>query len=171
MTTLEPIVPEAHEAILALNSAHVEELSLLDMAALVTLLDGAFFAKRIGELEAFIIALDENHASYASPNYRWFQDRMARFVYVDRIVVAADARGKGHARRLYADLMATAKAAGHQFVVCEVNSEPPNPASDAFHSALGLEQVGEAVIRGGAKSVRYFALRLDGVPQSGAAGF
>lgn len=160
--TLEPIAPEIHEEILALNNAHVEELSILDSTALVTLLDGAFFAKRIGDLEAFIIALDQNHAGYASPNYRWFRDRLTHFVYVDRIVVAADARGKGHARRLYADLMASARSAGHQVLVCEVNSEPPNPASDAFHSALGFEPIGSAVLPGGAKLVRYLALRLDG---------
>jgi hypothetical protein len=68
----------------------------------------------------------------------------------------------GRARRLYADLMASARSAGHQVLVCEVNSEPPNPASDAFHSALGFEPIGSAVLTGGAKSVRYLALRLDG---------
>ena len=161
MTTLEPIGPDFHEAILALNNAHAEELSVLDGAALATLLHGAFYTKRIGNLEAFLIALDERHGAYESPNYQWFQARMPSFIYVDRIVVAAEARGKGLARRLYADLIASARAAGRQFLVCEVNSDPPNPGSDAFHSALGFEPVGAATIHGGAKSVRYLALRLN----------
>ena len=162
MTTPAPIEPETHEAILALNNAHAAELSLLDASALRALLDGAFYAKRIGDLEAFIIALDENHREYDSPNYRWFQARMPHFIYVDRVVVSANARGKGHARRLYVDLIDRARAAGHHVLVCEVNLDPPNPASDAFHAALGFEQIGTAKVHEMEKSVRYFALRLTG---------
>lgn len=36
--------------------------------------------------------------------------------------------------------------------------EPPNPASDAFHAALGFEPVGSAGV--GSKTVRYFARTL-----------
>ena len=76
-------------------------------------------------------------------------------MYVDRIAVAPTTRGRGHARRLYDDLFAHALRAGHQRVVCEVNREPPNPASDAFHAALGFAEVGAGTIHGGAKTVRY----------------
>ena len=31
----------------------------------------------------------------------------------------------------------------------------PNPASDAFHAALGFSEVGGGAIHGGAKTVRY----------------
>jgi uncharacterized protein len=41
-------------------------------------------------------------------------------------------------------------------VVCEVNIDPPNPASEAFHLALGFKEVGQATIHGGTKTVRYF---------------
>lgn len=46
-------------------------------------------------------------------------------------------------------------------VCCEVNSDPPNPASDAFHARLGFAEVGAAAIHGGAKSVRYLARPLE----------
>lgn len=161
MTTIEPVTPVMHAAILALNNIHAEELSLMDAAGMGALLGDAFHARRIGDLEAFIIALDEQHEGYDSPNYRWFQARLPRFVYIDRVAVSETARGRGHARRLYADLMERARSAGHRFLVCEVNSEPPNPASDAFHAAMGFEEMGAAIIHGGAKTVRYFALRLD----------
>jgi len=75
-------------------------------------------------------------------------------------VVAEAARGRGYARRLYAGLTEHALAAGHDLIVCEVNSDPPNPASDAFHAALGFLEVGAAVVHGGAKTVRYLALSL-----------
>ncbi len=69
-------------------------------------------------------------------------------------------RKRGLANRLYDDLFRAAAAAGHERVVCEVNSDPPNPASDAFHAALGFGEVGRAGIHGGAKTVRYLARSL-----------
>jgi len=45
-------------------------------------------------------------------------------------------------------------------VVCEVNSRPPNPESDAFHAALGFVEVGNARIHDGAKDVRYLLRTL-----------
>ena len=69
-------------------------------------------------------------------------------------------RKRGLANRLYEDLFRNAAAAGHDLVVCEVNSDPPNPASDAFHAALGFVEVGHAAIHGGAKTVRYLARSL-----------
>lgn len=156
---LEPIAPAVEPAILALNNAHAVELSWLEPARLTTLVGRAFHARRIGAAEAFLLAFDQD-ADYDSPNYLWFRARYPRFVYIDRVAVAATARGRGHARRLYADLIAAAKLAGHSMVVCEVNSAPPNPASDAFHAALGFTEVGQAEIHGGSKTVRYLMLTV-----------
>jgi predicted GNAT superfamily acetyltransferase len=161
MTPPREIPEELHDALLALNNAHATELSSLNAGELRTLLDHAFHARHIGALDAFLIALDQSHPAYASPNYLWFRARRSRFVYIDRVVVAQSTRGKGHARRLYADLIEHALAAGHDLIVCEVNADPPNPASDAFHAALGFRPVGVAAIHGGAKTVRYLELSLS----------
>lgn len=157
--TLLPIREADRPAVLALNNLHAAELSLLDHPRLDKLLGEAFHARRVGALDAFMIAFDQD-ADYDSPNFLWFRERYPRFVYVDRIVVDAAARGRGLARRLYEDLFQAARDAGHAVVTCEVNVEPPNPASDAFHAALGFREVGAATIHGGAKSVRYFARQL-----------
>ena len=156
---IEPITRAAEPAVLALNNAHAEELSWLEAARLSELVARAFHARRIGDIEAFLLAFDQD-ADYDSPNFLWFRTRYPRFVYVDRIAVAASARGRGHARKLYDDLFATARAAGFGIVVCEVNADPPNPASDAFHAALGFSEVGQAAIHDGKKTVRYFARSL-----------
>ena len=63
------------------------------------------------------------------------------------------------ARRLYADLFEHAVRAGHDRVVCEVNKTPPNPASDAFHAALGFVEVGTASVYG-SRTVRYLSQTL-----------
>lgn len=153
---IRPIDGQAMPAILALNNAHAAELSWLDPQRLRRLLDEAFFARESGNAAAFLIAFDET-ADYDSPNYLWFRERCPRFVYIDRIAVAPAARGQGLARRLYEGLFQAALLAGQSLVTCEVNADPPNPASDAFHSAMGFVQVGRAEIHGGTKTVRYFA--------------
>ncbi len=60
---------------------------------------------------------------------------------------------------LYETLFERARAAGQEQVVCEVNADPPNPASDAFHAALGFVEVGSAPLASG-KTVRYFQRML-----------
>jgi predicted GNAT superfamily acetyltransferase len=142
------------EALLALNNAHALELSWLEPERLRKLVAEAFVARRAGVADALLLAFDQD-ADYDSVNFLWFRDRFDRFVYVDRVVVADAARGRGLARRLYDDLFAAARAAGHTRIVCEVNSDPPNPASDAFHAALGFVPVGTAQIHGGKKTVTY----------------
>ncbi len=141
-------------AVLALNNAHATELSHLEPPRLAHLVRQAFHARRIGNVDALLIAFDQD-ADYDSPNFLWFRDRYPRFVYVDRIVVAPAQRGRSLARRLYDDLFAEARRRGHEQIVCEVNTEPPNPASDAFHARLDFVEVGRATLPGGAKGVRY----------------
>ncbi len=118
------------------------------------MLGGTFHARRIGRAEAFLLAFDQR-ADYRSRNFIWFRERFEAFVYVDRVAVAAEARGRGHARRLYADLLRHAAAAGHTRIACEVNIHPPNPASDALHASLGFSEVGRGVLQDGARRVSY----------------
>lgn len=147
------------EALLALNNAHAVELSWLEPDKLAHLVSEAFVARQIGAADALLLTFDQD-ADYDSPNFLWFRERYPAFVYVDRVVVADSARGRGLARALYDDLFAAAKAAGHERIVCEVNSDPPNPASDRFHAALGFVTVGTAQIHGGKKTVTYLERAL-----------
>jgi predicted GNAT superfamily acetyltransferase len=142
-------------AMLALNRAHIAETSALDAAALRALLAQAFHVGTCARgRDAFLIALDQG-AVYASPNFQWFKSRHERFVYIDRVIVAPSERGRGLARLLYEELIAAAARARHVLIGCEVNLKPPNPASDAFHAALGFAEAGRSVLPGGAKEVRY----------------
>jgi predicted GNAT superfamily acetyltransferase len=142
--------------ILALNNEHAKETSALDQASLASLLDMAFYARGIDRgATAFLIALDHN-ASYENPNFAWFKASGKSFVYIDRIIVSNAARGLGIGRLLYENLFAMAKQGGQYRVVCEVNIEPPNLVSEAFHVGMGFDGVGQATIHNGAKTVRYF---------------
>lgn len=147
-------------AVLLLNNANAKETSTLDNTGLKTLLEMSFYARGIDSgATAFLIAL-EHSAHYVNPNFMWFKASRESFVYIDRIIVSISARGQGIARVLYEDLLAAAKRSGHDRVVCEVNVQPPNPASEAFHLAMGFEAIGQATIQNGTKTVRYFEKSL-----------
>ena len=159
---IEPL--EADDAAaLTLNNAHATELSFLGPPRFAHLVRAAFLARRIGNIEAMLLAFDQD-AHYDSPNFLWFRERYRRFVYVDRVVVAPAHRGRNLARRLYDDLFEQARRHGHDQIVCEVNTEPPNPASDAFHARLDFVEVGRAILPGRAKAVRYLRRALSGDP-------
>ena len=160
LAAIRAVTPADEAALLALNNAHAMQTSMLDADGLRAMLGMAFMAATIGDAEAVLIAFDQD-AAYGSVNFRWFRDRMERFVYIDRIITSEPARGRGHARLLYRELFARSLAAGHRRMVCEVNSEPPNPVSDNFHSSLGFEEIGRASIAGGSKQVRYLSRSLD----------
>jgi predicted GNAT superfamily acetyltransferase len=146
--------------VLALNNAHAAETSLLTLDRLVALRAQALIAAGVARGgDAFVIALDDATA-YDNPNFAWFKARFDRFVYVDRIITAPHARGRGLARALYQHVFDRAAAAGHVRVVCEVNAEPPNPASDAFHAALGFEPLDRQAVRSQHKIVSYLVRRL-----------
>ncbi|MBY8825017.1 GNAT family N-acetyltransferase [Sphingomonas colocasiae] len=149
---------ELRDALLTLNNDHAVELSWLDAAGLSRLVGGALVARRVGLADAMLIAFDQS-GDYDSPNFQWFRSRFSHFIYVDRVVTAAAARGRGLARLLYRDLIDSARAAGHVRIVCEVNSDPPNPGSEAFHRGFGFAPVGEALL-GNGKTVSYLELRL-----------
>lgn len=155
--SIAPIEPAHFPAVLALNGSVVEKTGPLDAARLAWMLGDAFQAVQIGGGgDAFMLAFAEG-AAYDSPNYRWLAAKYPRFTYVDRIVVAPHTRGRGLARRLYEQLIAATQLSGRPVVTCEVNLDPPNPGSDAFHAALGFAEVGRGSPDGGKKIVRYLA--------------
>jgi len=153
-------------AVLALNNAHAAETSHLSAAALGALRAQAFVAAGFDRgATAFVIALDAS-AAYDNPNFGWFCARCTDFVYIDRVITAPAARGRGLARALYRHAIERATAAGRRWLVCEVNAEPPNPGSQAFHDALGFEAVGRAAVASQHKVVSYLARRLSPAGES-----
>lgn len=87
-------------------------------------------------------------ADYLSPNYRWFESRLARgeglpFGYVDRVAITETARGRRLGEALYKAAYAAARAEA-DVIACEVNTVPPNTGSLRFHKRLGFSVVGAA---------------------------
>lgn len=167
---LRDATPRDHDAILRLNLGSEAFLSPLDAKRLRHLAAQAAYlrvADAGGGVAAFLLALAPG-ADYDSENYRWFAARYASFLYVDRVVVAADRQGQGLGRRLYEDLFAFARERGFARVTCEFDVEPANPVSAAFHARFGFREVGSQWVRGGRKrvSLQEAALRWALRPRS-----
>lgn len=150
-------------AILELNKGVVELTSPLSRARLGWLHDLAAYHRVVtagGKVHAFLLVFREG-TGYDSENYRWFCERLDRFLYIDRIVVAADQRGRGHGRRLYEDLAGFARTERVLDVVCEYNAVPDNAPSRAFHANLGFTEMGSAWVSE-TKCVSYQRLTMGG---------
>ena len=151
------------DAILALNQESVAVLSPLSRERLAQLQGEAAIQRVIedrGAVVAFLLAFREG-AAYDSPNYRWFANRYERFLYVDRVVVASAARGRGAGALLYRDVFEFAATHPVDLVTCEYDVEPPNPASERFHARFGFSEVGRQRLDGG-KLVSLQAAKVTG---------
>ncbi|WP_310961929.1 GNAT family N-acetyltransferase [Nocardioides terrisoli] len=145
---LRPITAADHAAVLALNQAHVELLAPLDVPGLVALAgqaDLAHVVEHDGRFAGFVVTLAPG-SPYDSVNYRWFAERYDDFYYLDRIVLAEPFRRLGLGTRVYDEVEERAREHGR--MALEVNLDPPNEPSLAFHGGRGYVEVGRQESQG-----------------------
>ena len=153
--------PDDLEACVRLNNDAIPAVSEADVAKMRHLVDESLLslvAEHEGEVVGFCVNFGP-HADYHSVNYRWFCERYEDFAYLDRIVVAPDARNLGIGAALYAAV--ESHIAGTPWLFCEVNLRPRNDRSLAFHAAIGFREVGQQDTDGGNKRVSLLALDLS----------
>ena len=162
LATIRDASPADFPAILQLNLESVARLSPLSLERLRALHRQAWYhrvAVQDATVAAFLLALRPG-SDYDSPNYRWFAERYTDFVYIDRIVVGATARGARLATSLYEDLLSRASACGISRVTCEFDTDPPNEASRRFHEGFGFVEIGTQRVGASRKRVSLQELRL-----------
>jgi predicted GNAT superfamily acetyltransferase len=141
---LRPLVPADLPFVLDVNEADVDVLAPLDAARLRDLTALAHRADLIevdDEHAGFVLVMGPG-AAYDSPNYGWFSARYgADFLYLDRIVIAQGFRRRRLGSLVYEEVERDAAARGR--LALEVNLEPPNHASLAFHRDRGYAEVGQ----------------------------
>ncbi len=155
---LRPLRPADFGRVVDLNNAAHPAVPNLDVAELERLLAFpglSLAAERERAVAGFLLAMDPG-AEYESENYRYFA-RRGPSLYIDRIVVDGALRGAGVGRALYGAVFDKARADGRPEVTCEVNLQPPNPESLAFHSRMGFARVGEQDTKGGLYTVALLA--------------
>jgi len=143
-----------HAAILALNNSAVPHVNALSTEEFAWLSGHAHFfgvVEDAGEVAGFALVLPSG-VEYWSDNYKWLTARFDRFLYLDRVVVAAPARRRGVGRALYDALFAFARDAWPR-ITLEVNLRPPNPDSVRFHERLGFRTIGVREYNAGVNAV------------------
>lgn len=156
------------EHLLELNQSNLPHVGSISMPDLKHLHSQAVYF-RIAEFErqtaGFLIAF-EPAAGYGSLNFLWFKKHYTAFVYIDRIVVAPQARRKGIAVRLYQDLEHFAADRKMPIMACEYNLRPQNEVSRQFHHRYGFKEVGTQDTENGKKTV---SLQIKPVEQIAAS--
>ena len=141
--SLRPIAEADVPAVLALNHRFVDLLSPLDaerLLWLVGLSDHADVVEVDERVVGFVLTMAPG-ADYDSENYLWHAARYGdSFYYLDRIVIAEEMRRQGVAAFVYDAMEDVARAFGR--MTLEVNVDPPNLESLAFHERRGYVEVG-----------------------------
>lgn len=133
-------VESDEDFILALNAAStpaVAEMDAEDYRDIAGWAHRVLVAEIDGERSGFLILIRPGSA-YPSDNYGWFEAKFDNHLYIDRIAVSEAAKGKGLGRAFYDEAARIAAKNGDQRLTCEVNVEPPNPQSMAFHERVGF---------------------------------
>lgn len=144
---LRPITATDHAEVLALNERNVEVLAPLDEPRLVAMRGVAHTAAVLevdGAFAGFVLTFTAGSA-YDGENFGWFTERFEDFCYLDRVVLHEDFRRRGLGTRVYDELESTC---GRSLFALEVNLDPPNDASLAFHRARGFIEVDRRMFGG-----------------------
>jgi predicted GNAT superfamily acetyltransferase len=122
-------------------SETIEKLGQIADESVITVV-----AELDGEIAGFCLVLAPD-ADYDSVNFIWFGERYDDFVYLDRVAVDPAFKRRGVGRAMYAEverLIAERCPTATEFTL-EVNIEPRNDESLAFHRQLGFVEVGQQV--------------------------
>jgi predicted GNAT superfamily acetyltransferase len=142
---IRSIVPADLGRILEINEANVPEVGSVDGERMSYLLAQSPIALAVdldGRTVGFCLVMPSD-SDYDSVNYRWFTARYDDFMYLDRVAFEAEAQGRGLGTLLYAEVDRLMVERGDSHLALEVNVDPPNEPSLAFHARRGFLEVGQ----------------------------
>ncbi|MCW2761640.1 MAG: family N-acetyltransferase [Marmoricola sp.] len=138
---LRAITPTDYDAVVALNERFVHLTAPMDQARLAELAGASDRADVIevdGEFAGFVITFAAG-AAYDGTHFAWFAQRYHDYCYLDRIVIDDQFQRRGLGTFVYD---AVEGDCARPVLALEVNIEPPNEPSLAFHRARGYVEVG-----------------------------
>lgn len=147
-TTRHP-APADQTDILRINAAAlpgVAPLDALELHRLMALPNRHLVVEEESESRAVVgyaLAFPST-APYDGEEFLTFQRTLSRpFVYIDQIAIQPTARRTRLGSTLYDVLERDARIEAISALCCEVNLDPPNPGSMAFHQRSGFSIIGE----------------------------
>jgi predicted GNAT superfamily acetyltransferase len=142
--TIRELRPGDVAAVRAINEANVPEVGSADEDRLRFLIAESAIALVVvveGAIAGFCLVLPLG-SSYDSVNYRWFSSRYDDVMYLDRVAFDERFRRRGLGTLLYDEVERRVAASGAAALALEVNADPPNTPSLAFHEGRGFVEVG-----------------------------
>ncbi|MCC9645090.1 GNAT family N-acetyltransferase [Rhodopirellula sp. JC740] len=139
------------EMVVQLNADAVAFTSPMDvdrLRVLTRLCSLCLVAEHHQTVVGFLLAMPEG-VDYDNGNYCWFSQRLRHFLYVDRVVVSASARGLGVASSLYERLYREATDTGALQIAAEIDCEPANLPSLQFHERQHFVEIGKRELPSG----------------------
>ena len=145
------------QCIININASEEGKTSPMDVARITQLNLWSDYHRVavVGDQVVGFLLVMSDASDYDGGHFRWFVERYASFLYVDRIVIDQAHARRGVGRALYCDLIEFATRRGCSALCCEINVSPPNPASHAFHARFGFKEVGRSAATGTPKIVTY----------------
>ena len=132
------------QSIYDLNQANTPEVgSLESMYHLKQLIEFSSYNLLVlcnDEIVGFIICMREGSA-YGSENYKFFAQRLKKFLYVDRVAIDERHRRAGLGKAIYEDIF-THAGNKNLPITLEVNTQPVNQPSLNFHEKMGFDRIG-----------------------------
>jgi predicted GNAT superfamily acetyltransferase len=127
----------------AINEANVPAVGSVDLDRLQFLVDEAPIAL-VADVDSVVVGFClvlAPGSGYDSSNYRWFAEHDDTAWYLDRVAFDPQARRRGLGTRMYAEVERRLVLHGVRRLGLEVNSEPPNVGSLAFHADRGFTEL------------------------------
>ncbi len=134
---------EHFDDIRAINAESTPGVSLLAPDALGDMVETAsvIWVALVNEMVAGYLIGFAPSAMYKGEEFAWFKSRVHDFLYIDQIAVRSSHRSQGIGAALYQKLEQSAARGPLSTLVCEVNLDPPNPGSMAFHKREGFAEI------------------------------
>ena len=132
------------QSIYDLNQANTPEVGSLEsiqhLKQLIEFSSYNLLVLKEDEIVGFIICMREGTA-YESENYKFFTQRLKKFLYVDRVAIDEQHRRAGLGQAIYEDIFAQAISDSLP-IALEVNTQPVNQPSLNFHEKMGFDRIG-----------------------------
>jgi predicted GNAT superfamily acetyltransferase len=146
VASIRPILSADRAGILRINAGSRPAVAALDLSELDRLLaigdTHSVALSEDGHIIAYMLAFTYR-CVYDGEEFQFFLSRLHEpFLYVDQLAIDPGLKRSGVGSRLYEALAQRARAKGIEWLCCEVNTIPPNPASLDFHRRLGFTTMG-----------------------------
>jgi predicted GNAT superfamily acetyltransferase len=153
MLTVRNATPLDGDAILLINEAsqpHVARLDALELQRLRSLGAHVLVAQLgLDSLQGYLLAFTHEDR-YDAEEFLALRQRLhCPFLYIDQVAIHPNFRRAGGGGCLYEAARGLALALGLEKLCCEVNLNPPNPRSLAFHEHAGFSQLGVLAVKDG----------------------